>query len=356
MRYSTFSTLLFLSITAFASAQGEAASAVYAVVPKFTTGPFFDEVRRGCTAAAAAASAAQSNVNATCQFIGTQELDAQGQADIIDALIGNDEGNASSIAGLAVSVIDLDITGAAIDRAMEAGIPTITFDSDAPNSQRLAHVGTNNFEFGHSFAWLLATHGGGSGRDDGGGNYAIISSQGPNLDERVDGIRYKLEETFDSQWEEIQPPTDCQDSPDVALEQMYELAASNPELDAIVSVGGWPMWVEPSSRWKEFVDANRHLLLFVADASPEQIALLNEGYVDALVGQKPFEMGELAIQTLVEYNNNDTAGIETVISTGERVYLSSSESGGDGAETSAAFNGHTFLSWVVLPFLLLLSS
>jgi ribose transport system substrate-binding protein len=101
---------------------------------------------------------------------------------------------------------------------------------------------------------------------------------------------------------------------------MYELA-SNPDLDAIVSVGGWPMWVEPATRWKEFVDANRHLLLFVADALPVQVELINEGYGDALVGQKPFDMGELIIQTLARRNEDDMAEIEEMMYTGEQIFF-----------------------------------
>lgn len=176
----------------------------------------------------------------------------------------------------------------------------------------------------------------------------MISSEAPNLDERVDGIYHELEETFaDSQWTEIVPPTDCQNSNDKALEQMYELA-SDPNLDAIVSVGGWPMWVEPSSRWKDFVDSNRHLLLFVADAAPVQVKLMNEGYADALVGQKPIEIGEVIIQTFVEHiKTNSTElqqqqqhqgdGLDTdeiMIFTGEQIFLRESPS-----SAAAAFYG-----------------
>ena len=301
-------------------------SRIFAVVPKLTPEPFFDDVAAGCSAEAL------RHPNAECRYVGTQTLDAQGQASVIDRLI--EEGN---ISGLAVAVIDVDITGAAIDRAVEASIPVITFDSDAPGSRRFAHIGTNDFELGQSFAWLLSAY----GRRNS-GNFAVISSEAPNLDERVDGIFHELEETFaDSQWTEIVPPTNCQNSNDKALEQMYELA-SDPNLDAIVSVGGWPMWVEPSSRWKDFVDSNRHLLLFVADAAPVQVKLMNEGYADALVGQKPIEIGELIIQTFVEHSQtnstkqqqqqqqqhqgDDLDADEIMIFTGEQIFLRESPS------------------------------
>ena len=74
-----------------------AEEAVYAVVPKLTANTFFDDVRKGCEAEAA------RQPNATCRFVGPQELDAEEQARIIDALV--EEG----ISGLAVSVIDVNI-------------------------------------------------------------------------------------------------------------------------------------------------------------------------------------------------------------------------------------------------------
>jgi ribose transport system substrate-binding protein len=33
----------------------------------------------------------------------------------------------------------------AIEKAVQAGIPVITFDSDAPNSKRIVYIGTDNY-------------------------------------------------------------------------------------------------------------------------------------------------------------------------------------------------------------------
>ncbi len=50
--------------------------------------------------------------------------------------------------GIAVSPIDPAAFTPVINSAIDKGIPVITFDSDAPESERLAYVGTNNFEAG----------------------------------------------------------------------------------------------------------------------------------------------------------------------------------------------------------------
>ena len=51
-------------------------------------------------------------------------------------------------AGILVSVSDPALMGPEINKAVAAGIPVITMDSDAPDSQRLYFIGTNNLEAG----------------------------------------------------------------------------------------------------------------------------------------------------------------------------------------------------------------
>ena len=51
-------------------------------------------------------------------------------------------------AGILVSVADPQWMTPAINEAIAAGIPVITIDADAPESQRLYFIGTNNLEAG----------------------------------------------------------------------------------------------------------------------------------------------------------------------------------------------------------------
>src|SRR6266568_4973371 len=50
--------------------------------------------------------------------------------------------------GILISVADPNAVKDDIDRAIAAGIPVITVDSDAPTSKRLFFIGTNNFQAG----------------------------------------------------------------------------------------------------------------------------------------------------------------------------------------------------------------
>src|SRR5712691_745556 len=87
-----------------------------------------------------------------------------------------------------------------INRAVDAGIPVVTWDADAPKSKRMAFYGVDDYKsgqiMGEEAARLL----------DGKGTIAIITSLGAsNLRRRLDGVQsalanhpgLKIVETYD---------------------------------------------------------------------------------------------------------------------------------------------------------------
>ena len=78
-----------------------------------------------------------------CMFVGPVTADVEEQKRIALDLIKN-----GSVDGISISVIDEAVATEVIDEAVAAGIPIITFDSDAPQSKREAYVGTDNLAFG----------------------------------------------------------------------------------------------------------------------------------------------------------------------------------------------------------------
>jgi ribose transport system substrate-binding protein len=272
----------------------------FAVVPKAMNNPFFDLARDGCMARAAELG------NVECIYIGPVEHEAATQAQIIEDLI------TQGVDGLAISVSDTAAATTVINRAVEAGIAVITFDSDAADSQRTAYVGTNNKEFGTALGELLLQV------KPEGGTYGMISggAAAPNLAERVDGVREAL---AGSAWTEVPgSPTFSNDDSALGLQQMGDLKTANPEIGAIVPVGGWPMFAPDG--WRNFVDGfkadveSKALALVVADTLPVQLELLKEGYAHGLVGQRPYEMGVVVMDTLLAIKNGET--VEEIIYTG----------------------------------------
>jgi ribose transport system substrate-binding protein len=262
-----------------------AASYKFVVVPKAMNNPFFDLARDGCE------KRAKELGNVECVYKGPVEHEPATQAQIIQDFI------TQKVDGLAISVADVAAMSKSIDAAAAAGIPVITFDADAPGSKRIAYIGTNNKEFGLALGKQLLQL-----RPEG-GKYAMVSG-GPgakNLAERVDGVREALK---GSKWTEVGgSPTFCNDDFTLAVQQMSDLRTATPDLAAIIPVGGWPMFAPEG--FKAFTNKNRKdidsgkFTLVVADTLKMQLELLRDGYANALVGQRPFEMGEKAMDTLL---------------------------------------------------------
>ena len=272
----------------------------FAVVPKAMNNPFFDLTRDGCVAEAAKLG------NVECIYLGPVEHEAATQAQIIDDFI------TQGVDGLAISVSDAAAATTMIDKAVAAGIAVITFDSDAPDSKRTAYVGTNNKEFGKALGEELLKV------KPEGGTYGMISggAAAPNLAERVDGVREAL---AGSKWVEVSgSPTFSNDDIALAVQQASDLRTANPDIAAIVPVGGWPLFAPDG--WRNFVDPikadvdSKKLALVVADTLPVELQLLKDGYAHALVGQRPFEMGEVAMRTLLKLKNGEK--VEPIIYTG----------------------------------------
>ena len=65
-----------------------------------------------------------------------------------------------NLQGIAVSIVDAAALQPLIEQAMtDYNIPIITFDSDAPDSSRVAYVATDNYFFGtHFFFQFSGNH------------------------------------------------------------------------------------------------------------------------------------------------------------------------------------------------------
>ena len=197
----------------------------FAIVPKSMNNPYFDLARNGCMAEA-------KKLGITCTYTGPVEQEPAQQVQIIQDLISQ------HIDGMAISVADPASVKRVIDQARKAGVAVITFDADSPDSQRQAYVGTDNKALGQALGQMLlkqhATP----------GDYALVSG-GPaaqNLNERVQGVREVLNAAG---WKEVGgSPTFCNDDSALAVQQMTDLMTANPNLAAIVPVGGWPLFTQ----------------------------------------------------------------------------------------------------------------
>ena len=265
-------------------------------MPKNVNNPFFDQARDGCMKAQEELAG-----QIECRYIGPGEHGGgEEQLQMVNDLI------AAGVDGIAVSPSNAAAMASALAQAKAAGIPVLTWDSDLlPENQdlRIAYVGTKNYDIGVNLAKIVQEI-----KPDGG--TICIQSGGAaaaNHNERMQGIRDTLAGKSgttspgerlagENGWTEVDGcPLYTDDDFPRSVQQMEDILARYPDLDAFVPTGGFPQFVPDAyrnvaSKHKDRIDSGE-LALVVADTLPVQMELMNEGLSLGQVGQRPFEMG-----------------------------------------------------------------
>ncbi len=291
---ATVAAAAILGMTQGAEAQPK--KYVFALVPKNTNNPFFDQARDGCKKAERELKGAIE-----CLYIGPGEHGGgEEQVQVVNDLI------AKKVDGIAVSPSNAAAMGKALEGAKAAGIPVLTWDSDLlekDKALRLAYVGTHNYEIGVNLAKQAQTI------KPKGGTICIQSggAAAANHNERMQGIRDTLAGTKSAQapgtkltgqngWTEVAGcPLYTNDDFPLAVQQMEDILGKYPKLDAFIPTGGFPQFIpqaykKVAEKYKSRL-ADGSLALVVADTLPVQIELLKAGLSKGQVGQRPAEMG-----------------------------------------------------------------
>jgi ribose transport system substrate-binding protein len=295
------------------SASARAADAyTFALVPKNTNNPFFDQALAGCKKAEK-----ELNGAVKCLYIGPGEHGGgDEQAQIVSDLVSK------KVDGIAVSPANAPAIAAALQGAPAAKIPVLTWDSDLlPKDKggRLAYVGTHNYEIGVNLAKAVQAI------KPKGGTICIQSggAAAANHNERMQGIRDTLSGkksaespgeklTGQNGWTEVAGcPLYTNDDFPLSVQQMEDILGKYPNLDAFVPTGGFPQFVpdayeKVASKYKDKI-ASGALALVVADTLPVQIDFLKRGLSSGQVGQRPFEMGYKAMYFLKDIKDGKPA-------------------------------------------------
>jgi ribose transport system substrate-binding protein len=253
----------------------------FAVIPKALGIPVFDYARTGAERAAAQIGGIE------VIWRGPETVDDIRQKELLESFI------AQRVDGIAISCLNGDLLTDAIDRAVDSGIPVITWDSDAPKSKRLAFYGVNDIEGGRALGEGLAKLLAGEGR------VAIITALGAdNLQKRLDGAKEALGRHPKIDIVEV---FDIKDDAVRVAEVIASATQRYPDLDGWLSVGGWPVFVRNAL---DPVDSTRTRVV-AFDTIPPAPDLLKAGKVQMLVGQKYFGWGEESVRLLKRIIDGD---------------------------------------------------
>src|SRR4029079_18507488 len=127
------------------------------------------------------------------------------------------------------------VTGA-INDAVARGVPAMTFDSDAPDSQRFAYYGVDDVKTGEQVMDELAKQMGGKG------NIAILAGNqnAPNLRKRVEGVKKAAAAKYPGI--KIVGVFTHNKPPRAAAAEVIKAQTAYPQIQGWAMVGGWPLF------------------------------------------------------------------------------------------------------------------
>ncbi len=258
-------------------------------VSKSLGNPVFDLGQRGATQRAAELSA-KGPVKVELVTVGPASADAIEQARIMDDLI------ARGVDGIAVSCNDPTACADPINRAVAAGIPVMTWDSDSPDSERFTFLSIDNRDAGRTAADLLAQAIGGQGK------VAVITGVpgALNLQQRVDGFSEQLNTLYPDM--EIVRIFASNEDINLGVQGVEETMQAHPDLRGWFFAGMWPLFADRGSMplW-EAASRGGTVKTVAFDTLPLELELLRDGYIEALVGQKYSRWGSDAVQMVYDY-------------------------------------------------------
>lgn len=257
-------------------------------LPKLLSNPVFERGRQGALQRAAELTAA-GPVRVEVLYVAPVAADAAEQARIVDDII------ARGVDAIAISCNDPTACIDPINKAVAAGIPVMTWDSDAPDSRRFTYLGIDNFKAGQMAADMLV-------REMGtGGKVAILTGTpgGLNLEQRVAGFTERLQ-----QYPAINIVATIASNEDINLgvQGVEETMQMYPDLRGWFFAGMWPLFADRGSMplW-ENASLNRGMKTIAFDTLPLELKLLRDGYLSGLIGQKYWGWGYDSVQILYDY-------------------------------------------------------
>lgn len=238
---------------------------------------FFNQMNEGAQAAAEEAGAELAIFNAN--------NDPAAQNSAVETYI------ADGVDGLIVVAIDVNGIMPAVEQAAEAGIPAVAVDAILPEGPQVAQVGVDNADAGREIGEELVEW---ASEQEGDVQLGIVGALNSAIQiVRQDGFESAIE---GSETIETVGVVDGQNVQDVALTAAENLITANPELDAIYATGepallGAIAAVESQGKQDQ-------VAVFGWDLTAQAIAGIEAGYVEAVVQQSPFGMGEAAVEAL----------------------------------------------------------
>jgi len=260
-----------------------AKEAVFVLVPKSVIHPYWARCKKGMEAAA-------KELGVKAVFDGPTSNDLARQIEIIEGYISR------RVAGIAISPNDPRGIEEVIKKAVRRDIPVVTFDSDAPGSERYLYIGTVNREAGREGGRAMVR------ALNGKGTVAILhgSVTALNLRERLEGFKEIVDKEPGIT---IVALEENRDDAALAVSQAENILQKYPKLDAFfaTSAPGAPAAV---AALRSSGRAGK-VKVIGFDLDRENLKAIEKGWLTAIIEQRPFQMGELSVTWLLKLSRGE---------------------------------------------------
>lgn len=268
---------LFCALLAATLACRKSSKTVVGVVPKGANHIFWQTVHAG------AIKAAQEYGFEVEWNAPTLEIDSSRQIEIVESMVNR------RLAGIAVAPVDRQALVGVVERAAQAGIPVVIFDSAIDTGKRISYVATNNVEGGRMAARRLGQVLGGKGKV---GVIGFMPGSGATMER---------EQGFQDEMKKLYPNVELLGVQFGMADRAKAMAATENILTAHPDLAG--LFADNESSSSGAVQAiksrnARQVKMVAFDASEQLVADLRGGFIDSIVVQNPFRMGYESARTI----------------------------------------------------------
>jgi len=246
-------------------------------------------------AAGAGFANAATQMKVRSDLMGPQNFDPKAEREALDQAVQK------KATGILLDVTDVELLKDGVAKAIAAGIPVITIDSDAPTSKRLFFIGTNNYQAGFAGGQRLAQE------LKGKGNVVVFTMPDqPNLQDRLRGYKEGLAGAPNIK---ISRVVDIQGDPRIAFDTTTQIVGKERDkVDAFVCLEA------QSGKEVAGVLNSYHItdkIVMAMDTDPETLELIRSGAIAATIAQKPYTMAVVGIQMLDNLYHHKPSSLDT---------------------------------------------
>jgi len=235
-------------------------------------------------------------------YTGSPQYDVNQQVTVLEQIISKNP------SGIAVTCINPEVLEMPIKKAIDAGIPVVTFDADSPNSGRHAFLATDNYYAGSIAAKVLAKLIG----NNGGKVVVLTLPEQLNHVERARGFKNAIKTKYNN----LDIVQIINGNPDQAesAKILSGIIGSNPDIKGIFCTDA-TSGVGAATAVKELNMVNK-IKIVSFDTDNGTLDAIKEGIISASIAQGTYLMGYESLNFLYRLKNHSDKPLPNFLDTG----------------------------------------